>query len=301
MASLRGVRRGTIGLGLLAVLAAVAAGCGSSGGAAPQASTSQAATTATVETGSTDTGATEAGTAGGAITVRYVQSEDPSAQRYENVLAQSGLLEQIASDVDAAVALPRETTLVVQDARSPDLVYEPASATILVPIQWLVYLDTLFFRAKLAQTTADQRTLVLDATSLVVYHELGHALVDQLDLGPDGDRERAATDIATFLASRTSGAAGEVADGAATFASLLAKKQDALSDAVLDASGYWSTHFPDKLHFDDVVCWLYGSDPAGLAKAAAKAKLAQARLDGCADELAQVSSQARSLLGSSLR
>jgi hypothetical protein len=291
-------------VGLLAALAALA-GCGSGGGSSSPAATSATAPTSTAaettSTGATDTGTTETGAgetgalAAGQIRVRYVSSQDPTVQAYENVLKQSGLLESIANDVDAAVTLPRRVTIWVQQTGSPDLVYDRAKAAIIVPVEWLVYLDTLFFRAKLAKTVPDQQALVLAATALVVHHELAHALVDQLDLPLTGSAETAAAQVETLLVSRHAKMAAQVAKGAATLAGLDAKPHG-LEDAVVDASAYWAKHFPNKRAFDDIVCWLYGSEPDGLAGVTGEPDLAT-----CRQQFEQATAAARQLLGAHLR
>ncbi len=114
----------------------------------------------------------------------------------------------------------------------------------------------------------------------IFYHELGHALIDVMQMPVFGQEEDAA-DVASILLidqlfepDWALGMAYDVANGF-------------WAEAVANAEfpvPYWDTHGPDEQRFYNTVCLFYGGDPDTRDDFAADMDLPEERADYCVEE-----------------
>lgn len=115
----------------------------------------------------------------------------------------------------------------------------------------------------------------------IFYHELGHALIDIMDLPIFGQEEDAADVLSVFLidAFWEEDAAVELAyDTAFGF---LGEVQQ--GDEVV----YWDVHGPDEQRYYNLVCLFYGANPDERDDVAEELGLPQERAEYCPDEYDQ--------------
>lgn len=274
----------------------VAAGCGGGSG---EAETQAPATVTVVETetvAQTETvapGPSEHVADAGDLVVQYVPVTTPELQFYADYLASSGLLQQLADGINSSIALPRDVIVSVEETGSPSPFYLPAASAIVVPPEWLAFADQLVTGSELVGTPEEVEALVVASTIFVFLHELGHALVDQLDLPVTGKEEDAVDQLATaILAEAGTELAGQVALSGALFFGLVAANREEFA-----AADFWDEHSLNEQRFYNIICWVYGSDPALFADEAAQAGLGEDRLVRCQDEYAQVMGAWETLLG----
>lgn len=141
-------------------------------------------------------------------------------------------------------------------------------------------------RADTSDKAALERlNFVTDNTIFTLYHELGHALVDLLDVHVMGREEDAVDALAVVLSS--SGHAPEVAD--AMIAS--AAESFAILDEWAAADGeelvFWGEHSLDPQRFYRIICLYYGGEPDALEELADDVELPDERRELCIDERAQ--------------
>lgn len=111
-----------------------------------------------------------------------------------------------------------------------------------------------------------------------LYHEMGHALIDQLDLPVLGQEEDAADMLAVVLAHGLweEDYARRVA--AATALSFLLSSQEG------NETSYWDVHGPDEQRYYNTVCLFYGANPEGRADFAELFELPEDRAALCPEE-----------------
>lgn len=140
------------------------------------------------------------------------------------------------------------------------------------------------------QLTQEQREeadlFVLGNTVFILYHELGHALIDQLGLPVLGHEEDAADNLASIM--------------------MIPEQADPMMDELIIAAAdgwylgniwqreagntepaWWGEHALDMQRFYSVVCLMYGSDPAGFSDLAASVSLPADRRTTCPADYAQ--------------
>jgi hypothetical protein len=140
------------------------------------------------------------------------------------------------------------------------------------------------------QVTGEERQeadlFVLGNTVFILYHELGHALIDLLGLPVLGREEDAADNLASVM--------------------MIPDEADPVMDELIVAAAdgwflgnlwqheagntepsWWGEHSLDMQRFYSVVCLMYGSDPTGFAALAESVSLPAERRATCPDEYVQ--------------
>lgn len=110
----------------------------------------------------------------------------------------------------------------------------------------------------------------------IFYHELGHAVIDQMQVPIFGQEEDAADAMSILLvdALYDSESAEQIAyDSAALF----------WSEAQQEPA-FWDTHGPDEQRFYNTICLFYGADPDARAGFAEELELPEERAVGCEEE-----------------
>ncbi|WP_282610592.1 DUF4344 domain-containing metallopeptidase [Pelagibius sp. Alg239-R121] len=131
----------------------------------------------------------------------------------------------------------------------------------------------------------ERRAFVAENLVFTFYHELGHALIDLLEVPVLGKEEDAVDALAVLLSSQ--GHAPEAAD--AMIAS--AAESFAISDEWAAQGGeefaFWDEHSLDAQRFYSIICLYYGGEPDELETMADDMELPDERRDLCIDERAQ--------------
>lgn len=133
------------------------------------------------------------------------------------------------------------------------------------------------------------------ALSFVYFHELGHAIVDLLDIPYFGRQE-------------------DVADQIATYVTLQFRDTRLTSNALVGALWFFRTktavyakaHFADEHSLNEqrqfnIVCWAFGSNPRQYVGVAKYARLPKSRAMRCPSEYQDLKHAVEKLLGSKLR
>ncbi len=145
-----------------------------------------------------------------------------------------------------------------------------------------------------ASTTEDPHELgaqVVGAVYFTLFHELGHALRDNLDLPLVGREEDAVDQLATLLLLQMGDRGVEAAIAGAN---AFAIEQHDNGDATLD--DLWDEHSLSGQRMFDVLCLVYGSDPEGLRELVGPESVPEERAESCpADYQAILSAWSRLL------
>jgi hypothetical protein len=140
------------------------------------------------------------------------------------------------------------------------------------------------------QVTAEERReadlFVLGNAVFILYHELGHALIDLLSLPVLGREEDAADNLASIMMipEQPDPMMDELVVAAADGWYLSNLWQQRNGNAEI---AWWGEHSLDMQRFYSVVCLMYGSDPEGFADLASSVSLPAERRTACPSEYAQ--------------
>ncbi|MDX2247922.1 MAG: DUF4344 domain-containing metallopeptidase [Bacteroidia bacterium] len=212
--------------------------------------------------------------------------------RAGEVVRNAGLLKELINNLNLAIELPQNISILVKPCGEVDAHYDPAEAQILFCDEFFYEEEQLF--SLYYQDQAQFTDAVLGATAFTLFHEIGHALIDQLKLPVLGREEDAADQIATYLLVM-SGASEQAFHGGEFFAYLAENYQPGHSFP------YWDEHGLNEQRFFNITCWLYGYDPGRYAFLVANQVLPLDRAQRCPSESAQSAETMKQLLGPYLR
>ena len=246
-----------------------------------------------------------AGTAasGAKVTVTYFPAESPASENGLLQLKEWNYLEAVSEAVQTGFRLPKPLSLVGRPCGEPNAFYVPDEKTIFICYELV---DLIVGQADKAKgpdrrkklPEESRALLAFGAVTFITLHEIGHALIDILDLPITGREEDVADQIATFL-------------------SLYDLKDEEDHEfalwTVVGGSWFFDMQDRQRLHGNladehsldgqrviNVACWTYGSDPRRYAGLVPWFKGASDRLLRCETEHAQMHRALTKLIGPAL-
>jgi hypothetical protein len=187
--------------------------------------------------------------------------------------------------------LPRNITIRVQGGRAGPF-YSRKTRTIVLNHTFSALVLNVFHKEYPKITSYRLGELFAELEYFVLFHELGHALVDQWNL-PVLGREEDAVDAFSTIVMTDIVKRGEFALAGADFFYYLA------GTGKLKEVDFADEHSLDKQRAYSIACWVYGSDPVQFASL--KSVLPAERRVRCPDEYRQLKKSWFSLLRPHLR
>lgn len=183
------------------------------------------------------------------VQVKRAAKADRAAAK---LIDEAGLVEDAAEAVNDLIQLPDRITVVFGgDPEGP--YYDPNTRRIEYP--WEFVTETRPLLAADGYRGEELDVAVADATRFILYHELGHALIDVLELPVLGREEDAADGFAAWMSVEHD------EDGALVIAAtdLFAAFDEQAGDE-LEADDFFDSHSLDLQRFYAISCLVYGAD-----------------------------------------
>lgn len=237
------------------------------------------------------------------VTVTYFPAESPASENGLLKLKEWNYLEHMAEALQTGFRLPKPLKLVGRPCGELNAFYVPDEKSIFICYELV---DLIVRQADMAKgpdrrkklPEESRALLAFGAVTFVMFHEMGHALIDILDLPITGREEDVADQIATFLSlydlkdeEDHELALWTVVGGSWFF--------DMLSGQRLH-SNLAAEHSLDGQRVVNVACWTYGADPRRYAGLVPWFKGASDRLLRCEAEHAKMHRALTKLIGPSL-
>ncbi|HVF33976.1 MAG TPA: DUF4344 domain-containing metallopeptidase [Candidatus Saccharimonadia bacterium] len=185
------------------------------------------------------------------------------------------VLEDMAATLNEAIELPVELGLRFAECGEPNAYYDPESRVVSVCFELLThYYEVL---AGEFEQESELDDAVIGAFMFVFFHEIGHALVDVLELPVTGREEDAVDQLSAWLLIDNGDGDEAVIHGALSF-EVSARASDEVSE-----DQFADEHSLDEQRVYNMLCWLYGSDPKKYAPLVDD-PLPAARADRCEAE-----------------
>lgn len=186
---------------------------------------------------------------------QLIYNPTPSYPELEKALRKSRLFESIVNDLNQSrLVLPVNLSIILDECKEVNAFYQPANKSITVCYEFILGAKRDFEKvAKYGEQEATKSALY--ATIFAFYHELGHALIDILQLPTVGEEEGAVDEFAAIilLNGNDSGDAEDV------------RTEVVLNGAIWFGSQpqgpFWDEHPPGDKRFFNLVCLIYGSNP----------------------------------------
>lgn len=191
----------------------------------------------------------------GKITVSYDQPKKKKHNKIVKALKASGAYEKLAKDFGDAYKLPVNIKIRFTELGEENAYWDPETNEITVGYELVDTYSKIFEYDKKDPKAYQQE--VVDAAYFTVFHELGHGLVEVLDLPTTGSEEDAVDEFATMALLQQ----GDEQSETALISGIEQFSADSEAYDETDESSFSDEHSLNKQRFYDVLRLVYGSDP----------------------------------------
>lgn len=206
---------------------------------------------------------------------RFIAEYGPGTAEYEDFragLIANRFLDTIATRLNDSLRIPADITLSTEHCEEPNASYRPDLKRVTLCYELFRALSERFA----GEVSGDY--LVTGTLVFALMHELGHALIDVLQLPTTGREEDAVDQLATILLLNQGAIGDSLAFGAVGWFLNNAEASQ------LDDLALADDHGLDKQRVYNIVCWIYGRDPDRYPEVIAQGWLPEHRADGCPTE-----------------
>jgi hypothetical protein len=217
----------------------------------------------------------------------YVDAADPALRPLGQRAKQWGVLEQITHDLAARYVMPNDLDVTFDECGMINAYYSPSDAAITFCYELIGLLADVFLPAD-GNWTQEAQDQITGATWFIMMHEVGHALVHQLDLPITGREEDVADQLAVWTLMGTGDKGAQAA-----YAGTLAIQP---ATAEFEQYEFADEHSLGPVRLYNVLCWIYGSDPEKYGSIVADGHLPEDRAVRCPGEWDRMSKAWQRLL-----
>jgi hypothetical protein len=230
----------------------------------------------------------------GGFASRVNQPRDPQAYGYVvQWLQESQFLELVATGMNQAFDLPERVWIVGAECGEENAYWHPDRRTVVVCYELI---DGIFDEFRHDGLNEEEfGTAVASASIFIIFHEIGHALIDILDLPVTGREEDVVDQFATLLLAGDNGVP-------AYWAAQYWNQRNDFGDLGIfkfDSTPFSDEHGFDEQRFYNILCWTFGQNPG--AREYILEMLPQARAVRCQYEYQQMERAWEGLLAAHVR
>lgn len=172
----------------------------------------------------------------------------------------TAILADFATKLNAQLALPRDVVLTTDDSEEANVYYSEKTHSITITYGLLVYVVAQLRDNEARGKGAAAVEGPVGILRFVLFHELGHCLINECDLPVPGREEDDADQVATLLMTSNSNQSSlRQLAAAALFFERVAGSPERASDIAWD-----DVHSIGKQRMYNILSWMYGSDPIRL-------------------------------------
>lgn len=195
-------------------------------------------------------------------------------------LKQGAQIEDAVRFLNQSFNLQRSITLQFGAEDGP--LYDPQADEILIPYEFYKQVVGLFSELH-PDEEAHQQQSAMDSVLHTLFHEFGHAAIDQFSIPVLGREEDAADALASVLLIEYYEDGTEMALNAAELFALESEQRGALQE-----QDYWDEHSLDEQRYYSTVCHVVGSDTEQYSELAETVGFSAERVESCEFEYQQL-------------
>lgn len=216
----------------------------------------------------------------GDFLVEYVDVQDARYEKVNQQLRDNRTLEKAARDLNTALSLPHDITLVTRDCGEINAFYRRDDHSVTMCYEIMDFYYELFRRGDYDEREATQK--MFDAMQFIFLHEIGHALIDAYSLPIAGNEEDAADKLSSYINLKELDETGSRAAIAAAEAFNLQSQTQSGKELP-----FYDEHLLDQQRFYNILCQLYGSNESKYEVLVTKELLPEQRAVRCPNEFQQ--------------
>jgi hypothetical protein len=197
----------------------------------------------------------------GNFRVEYSAVQNPKFAEINDQFRQQRVLEGIADDLNAAIAIPENVLITFKECNQPNAFWDPRARQIVMCYELMAQMTQDF--APIAKSEEDLGDKVGGALTFAFIHELGHCLIDVLKLASTGREEDAVDQLSTFVLVGLKGEEGErMAISGALSWGIQYERLAKSGKTAAELDMLWADeHSMDGQRFYNILCWVFGHNP----------------------------------------
>ncbi len=232
-------------------------------------------------------------TAAPSFTVTYTSATTGRGQEIQGLMQRTQSMERLLLGVNQILFLPEPLTVNQQECGMVNAYYSPADRQIVMCYELVDYFLNLY-ASQNDPSAPPVEISTAGALAFVLWHEIGHALVDILDVPVLGREEDAVDQFSTVLLAQSD--IGQVAAQSAAIWFYVSSQQQDYADIP-----YWGEHSLDLQRFYSIICLLYGSSPSDYAGLMQELNIPERRQFMCQAEYAEAWENWKEIIGPYVR
>ncbi len=208
------------------------------------------------------------------FSVTYNTSPVARHEEFRKILEDNRVFEKFAEQLNKTIRIPNKIEIQLVDCNTINAFYDPRGKRIIMCYELIDYFLRVF--KPTAKSNDELGAAVFGAVAFTFFHEVGHSLIDQLELPAVGREEDSADQIATLTLMGTGDeGVGMALSGAYWFQ---------LQQKGGNETPFWDEHAFDGQRFYNIVCLIYGSNPEKYQSFVSSGTLPAARAKRCPEE-----------------
>lgn len=212
----------------------------------------------------------------------YPEADNEMYAMMREMLMEQDMLSAILDPLNEYFPVPRRVTIEIAECGRASSYYDDRRPAVGICYELVERLA----EEMMSSGDSDGSETFAGAFAYILLHQVGHALIDQMDLPVTASPEAAADQLAAVMASFSPEDAGNALMGVFALRDMALPWEDAGEISVRRAQ--------------DMACLLYGSDPDTFAWVVEEGDLPARRAEGCEEEFEEVRDEWISMLGSAI-
>jgi len=189
----------------------------------------------------------------GDFKIVYGETQNPKYTEHNKLLKDSGALENFAAFLNSVFILPQDFPIIFQQCDTVNAFYSQKDKEIIICDELL---ENLFQNFSYIVEPGDElNKAVSGATYFIIFHELGHGLIDVYDLTYSGKEEDVADQLASVILTGMGEDGPKVAITGANFFYITGSQ-------IGEGYPFWDEHSLNQQRYYNILCWVYGSNPS---------------------------------------
>ncbi|OED38667.1 hypothetical protein AB833_18425 [Chromatiales bacterium (ex Bugula neritina AB1)] len=220
-----------------------------------------------------------------------VYEDDTDYADVRELMMHEAILDDAVEFINEIFTLERDIEIVVGTDDGP--LYDPAISTIQIP--YFFYTEIVERYRQIDSREIEQLEFADDAILHTLFHEIAHALTDQLEIPIVGKEEDAADGLASVLLLEYYEDGAEMARNAAELFAMEGEERGELSK-----EDFWDEHSLDEQRYFSTMCQIYGSDPEKYTALGDEMEFTEDRREICVETYQRLVDDWITLLGGAL-
>jgi Putative metallopeptidase len=182
----------------------------------------------------------------------------------EKAYRASKLFDATIEELNDTLALPDDLEIVFTECGTENAFYDSETTRVLMCYELIDFFQKQFSAAYDDKEVAE--AAVMDSVIFIFHHELGHALVDLLEIPITGKEEDAVDDLATLVLLHEWEGGDESALSAAEAFYMIGEGEEEEIGDDIESLPYYGQHSLGKQRYYQIACTVFGFDPEAHAE-----------------------------------